>query len=93
MMILVLKSDAPKEQHWKLLMKQLRVNWVLSDLTLGQVWDVNLQKNGAVVTDIILVALGEMAWRSSLGRYAVEYLHLSFSCTLYSPLIIWKLGL
>lgn len=24
--------------------KQLRVNWILSDLTLGQVWDVNLLK-------------------------------------------------
>jgi dynein heavy chain 1 len=57
MMILVLKSDALKERHWKLLMKQLHVSWVLLDLTLGQVWEVNLQKNEAVVTDIILVAL------------------------------------
>jgi dynein heavy chain 1 len=68
MMILELKSDALKEQRWKLLMKQLRENCVLSDLTLGQVWDVNLQKNEAVVTDIILVALGEMALEEFLQQ-------------------------
>ncbi|XP_008487337.1 dynein heavy chain, cytoplasmic-like, partial [Diaphorina citri] len=43
MMIIELKSDAFKERHWKQLMKKLRVNWLLSDLTLGQVWDVDLQ--------------------------------------------------
>jgi dynein heavy chain 1 len=32
-----LKSDALKERHWKTLCRQLRVNWVLSDLNLGQV--------------------------------------------------------
>jgi dynein heavy chain 1 len=67
-MILVLKSDALKERHCKLLIKQLRVVWVLLYLTLGQVWDVNLQKNGAVVPDIILVALGEMALEEFLQQ-------------------------
>lgn len=37
MLVVELKSEALKERHWKQLMKQLRVNWVLSDLTLGQV--------------------------------------------------------
>lgn len=68
MMIVELKSDALKERHWKLLMKQLHVNWVLSDLTLGLVWDVNLQKNEAVVKDIILVAQGEMALEEFLKQ-------------------------
>jgi len=68
MLIVELKSDALKERHWKLLMKQLHVNWVLSDLTLGQVWDVNLQKNEAVVKDIILVAQGEMALEEFLKQ-------------------------
>lgn len=36
-LIVDLKSEALKERHWKALMKQLRVNWNLSDLTLGQV--------------------------------------------------------
>lgn len=68
MMIVELKSDALKERHWKLLMKQLRVTWVLSDLQLGQVWDVNLQKNESVVKDIILVAQGEMALEEFLKQ-------------------------
>ncbi|XP_034246586.1 dynein heavy chain, cytoplasmic-like isoform X2 [Thrips palmi] len=67
-MIVELKSDALKERHWKRLMKQLRVSWVLSDLTLGQVWDVNLQKNESVVKDIILAAQGEMALEESLKK-------------------------
>lgn len=37
-----LKSAALKKRHWKL-MEELRVNMILSDLTLGQVWDVDLQ--------------------------------------------------
>jgi len=68
MMIVELKSDALKERHWKSLMKQLRVSWILSDLTLGQVWDVNLQKNELIVRDIILVAQGEMALEEFLKQ-------------------------
>ena len=41
MMIVELKSDALKDRHWKTLCKQLRVSLVLSELTLGQVWDVD----------------------------------------------------
>lgn len=55
-----LKSEALKERHWKDLMRRLRVRWVMTDLTLGQVWDVDLQRNEAVVKDVILVAQGEM---------------------------------
>lgn len=68
MMIVELKSDALKERHWKQLMKQLRVNWVLSDLTLGQVWDVDLQKKESIVKDVILIAQGEMALEEFLKQ-------------------------
>ena len=37
MLIVELKSDALKDRHWKTHCKQLRVSWVLSELTLGQV--------------------------------------------------------
>ncbi len=56
-----LKSEALKDRHWKQLMKKLRVSWQLHDLTLGQVWVVDLQRNEMIVRDIILVAQGEMA--------------------------------
>ena len=68
MLIVELKSDALKERHWKQLQRQLRVRWVLSELTLGQVWDVDLQKNEHVVKDVILVAQGEMALEEFLKQ-------------------------
>jgi dynein heavy chain 1 len=89
MLIVELKSDALKERHWKLLMKQLRVNWILSELTLGQVWDVNLQKNEGIVKDIILVAQGEMAIeeflkqvRESWQNYELDLINYQNKCRL-----------
>ncbi|XP_055310948.1 dynein heavy chain, cytoplasmic isoform X4 [Sitodiplosis mosellana] len=87
MLIVELKSDALKERHWKQLMKQLRVNWVLSELTLGQVWDVNLLKNESIVKDIILVAQGEMALeeflkqvRESWSNYELDLINYQNKC-------------
>ena len=67
-LIVELKSEALKERHWKTLMRKLHVNWVLSDLNLGQVWDVDLQKNEMIVKDVILVAQGEMALEEFLKQ-------------------------
>ncbi|XP_065175263.1 cytoplasmic dynein 1 heavy chain 1-like [Sycon ciliatum] len=68
MMIVDLKSEALKERHWKQLMRRLRVSWVLSDLTLGQLWDVNLARNETVVKEIVLIAQGEMALEEFLKQ-------------------------
>ena len=68
MLIVELKSDALKDRHWKTLCKELRVNWVLSELTLGSVWDVDLQKHESIVKDIILIAQGEMALEEFLKQ-------------------------
>lgn len=67
-LIVELKSDALKERHWRALTKQLQVNWVLSELTLGQVWDIDLQKNELAVKDIIRMAQGEMALEKFLKQ-------------------------
>ncbi|KAK6637160.1 Dynein heavy chain, cytoplasmic [Polyplax serrata] len=75
MLIVELKSDALKERHWKVLMKHLKVNWILSELTLGQVWDVNLLKNDSIVKDIILVAQGEMALEEFLKQVRESWQH------------------
>uniref|UniRef100_A0A1B0B0C4 Dynein heavy chain, cytoplasmic n=1 Tax=Glossina palpalis gambiensis TaxID=67801 RepID=A0A1B0B0C4_9MUSC len=87
MLIVELKSDALKERHWKQLTKQLRVKWVISDLSLGQVWDVNLQKNENIVKDIILVAQGEMALeeflkqvRESWQSYELDLINYQNKC-------------
>ena len=76
--IVELKSEALKERHWKQLMKQLRVKWVLSDLTLGAVWDVDLVKNENLVRDVILIAQGEMALEEFLKQVCWSYI-LNFS--------------
>ncbi|XP_034530779.1 cytoplasmic dynein 1 heavy chain 1 [Notolabrus celidotus] len=68
MLVIELKSEALKERHWKQLMKRLRVDWVPSELTLGQIWDVDLQKNEMVVKDVLLVAQGEMALEEFLKQ-------------------------
>ncbi|XP_041352869.1 LOW QUALITY PROTEIN: cytoplasmic dynein 1 heavy chain 1-like [Gigantopelta aegis] len=66
--IVELKSEALKERHWKQLMRRLGVNWVLSELTLGHIWDINLQKHEQIVRDVIMVAQGEMALEEFLKQ-------------------------
>ncbi|KAM4013249.1 cytoplasmic dynein 1 heavy chain 1 [Anomaloglossus baeobatrachus] len=68
MLVIELKSEALKDRHWKQLMKRLHVNWVVSELTLGQIWDVDLQRNEAIVKDVLLVAQGEMALEEFLKQ-------------------------
>ncbi|RWS14208.1 Dynein heavy chain: cytoplasmic-like protein [Dinothrombium tinctorium] len=89
MIIIELKSDALKERHWRQLTKQLNVRWVLSDLTLGQVWDVDLQKNEPIVKDVIVIAQGEMALeeflkqvREAWQNYELELVNYQNKCRL-----------
>ena len=67
-LIVELKSDALKERHWKAICRELRVSWVLSDLSLGQVWDVDLVRNEQVIKEVLLVAQGEMALEEFLKQ-------------------------
>ena len=67
-MVVELKSDAIKERHWRTLMKRLHVAWNLSDLTLGNLWDINLLKNEGVIRDVIAVAQGERALEEFLKQ-------------------------
>ena len=68
MIVVDLKSDAVKERHWKQLMRRLHVNWVLSELSLGHLWDIDLLKNEAIIRDVLLVAQGEMALEEFLKQ-------------------------
>ncbi|VDL72361.1 unnamed protein product [Nippostrongylus brasiliensis] len=68
MLVMELKSEALKERHWRQMMKELRVNWNLSDLTLGQVWDADLQRHEHAIKQILLVAQGELALEEFLKQ-------------------------
>lgn len=99
MLVIELKSEALKDRHWKQLMKRLHVNWVLSELTLGQIWDVDLQKNEMVVKDVLLVAQGEMALEEFLKqvkkickRWAVKaYIIRNNSVVCYAIIVLMLL--
>uniref|UniRef100_A0A0X3P013 Dynein heavy chain, cytoplasmic n=1 Tax=Schistocephalus solidus TaxID=70667 RepID=A0A0X3P013_SCHSO len=67
-LVIDLKSEALKERHWRTLIKKLNVNWVMSELTLGQLWDVDLQKNESIIREIFLVAQGEKALEEFLKQ-------------------------
>lgn len=63
-----LKTEAMKERHWKALKTKLNTRWVLSDLTLGQIWESDLVKNDAVYREIITQAQGEAALEGYLKQ-------------------------
>lgn len=39
----------------------MNVSWVLTDLTLGQVWDVDLSRHEQTVKQMLIIAQGELA--------------------------------
>ena len=80
MLIVELKSEALKERHWKQLMKRLHVNWVLSELTLGNIWDIDFSRHEPTIRDVISVAQGEMALEEFLKQ--VSFVQNSFLISL-----------
>lgn len=68
MLISELKSEALKERHWKQLMKRMNVSWNLNDLTLGQIWDINLLLFENIIRDVLMVAQGEKALEEFLKQ-------------------------
>ena len=55
------------------MIRNLRVHWVLNDLTLGQVWDADLQKNEQIFREVIMVAQGEMALEEFLKQVREQW--------------------
>jgi dynein heavy chain 1 len=68
-----LKSDALKERHWRALMKSIGVNWVLLDLTLGEVWQVDFARHASHVHDVMVLATGEMALEEYLKQVREDW--------------------
>ena len=71
LIVVELKSEALKERHWKQLMKELRVSWNLSELTLGQIWDADLLRHESVIKEVLLVAQGELALEEFLKQVSL----------------------
>uniref|UniRef100_A0A1I8II96 Dynein heavy chain, cytoplasmic n=1 Tax=Macrostomum lignano TaxID=282301 RepID=A0A1I8II96_9PLAT len=77
------------ERHWKTLQKQLGVSWNMNDLSLGQLWDLDLQRNETVIRDVLAVAQGEKALEEFLRQvtelwkgYELELVSFQNKCRL-----------
>lgn len=76
-MLSKLKSEALKERHWRQIMKFVNVSWNLNELTLGQMWEVDLLKYESSINEILTVAQGEKGLEEFLKQvklffYSVE---------------------
>ncbi|KAM9964742.1 hypothetical protein ACTFIW_004524 [Dictyostelium discoideum] len=56
-----LHSEAIKDRHWKILKKRLNTNWIITELTLGSIWDSDLARNENIYREVITAAQGEIA--------------------------------
>ncbi|KAI9295785.1 dynein heavy chain [Neoconidiobolus thromboides FSU 785] len=86
-----LKSDALRERHWRQLFKQLDCEgkFFLSEMTLGNIWDMDLDKNEVIAREIIIVAQGEMALeefikqvKETWSSYTLELVNYQNKCRL-----------
>lgn len=60
-LIIDLRSEALRERHWKDIRKRLNANWTYAELTLGNIWDSDLQKHETLFKEVVAQAQGEMA--------------------------------
>ena len=68
-----LKSEALKERHWKQLMKRMSIIWNLNDMTLGQVWSIDLQRHESIIREILTIAQGEKALEEFLKQISEQW--------------------
>lgn len=89
--IIDLKTEAIHERHWQKLFKALSKHKQLfyNNLSLGDVWDMNLIANSSFIKDIVTEAQGELALeiflrqvRSTWSNYTLELTNYKTSCRL-----------
>lgn len=63
-----LHSEAVKERHWKELRRKLNAQWLLNELTLGDVWATDVNKYANLYKEVIQRAQGELALEEFLKQ-------------------------
>lgn len=86
-----LHSEALRERHWKLLKKRLNANWPTTELTLGHIWDADLQKNESIFKEVILAAQGELALEEFLKQVRIYIMLLPRVLHLVGPRILVRI--
>ncbi|KAI9821833.1 MAG: hypothetical protein M1827_002415 [Pycnora praestabilis] len=86
-----MKSEAVRERHWTKIFKALKPGkrYSQSSMTLGDVWELQLGSNDAVIRDIIAQAQGEMALeefvrqvRETWQNYSLDLVNYQNKCRL-----------
>ncbi|KAJ5078912.1 intein-containing dynein heavy chain precursor [Anaeramoeba ignava] len=87
--IIDLKSESLKERHWKQIQNKLGVKWVFSELTLADIYNVDLIKNETIFKEVIRIAQGELALEKFLEQikdhwqnYELELVNYRNKCKL-----------
>ncbi|OEH78569.1 dynein heavy chain related [Cyclospora cayetanensis] len=68
LLITDMKTDALKERHWKAILTKLKLRKSLVDMTLGNIWDADLEANEAAIREILVQAQGESALEEFLRQ-------------------------
>jgi len=86
-----LKSEALRERHWIQIMNAIRFDKrkPFADITLGDVWEMDLIRNESVIKSVILIAQGEMGLEQFLKQikdvwmnYSLELVNYQNKCRL-----------
>ncbi|OCF56381.1 dynein heavy chain 1, cytosolic [Kwoniella mangroviensis CBS 10435] len=85
-----LKSEALRERHWSKLYKALRMpSTQATTMSLGQVYDLDLKRNEALIKEVVVQAQGEMALEEFLKQvretwtsYSLDLINYQNKCRL-----------
>nr|CAG4709143.1 unnamed protein product [Naegleria fowleri] len=79
-----LKEECMKERHWIELRKLIGANWVLTQLTLGDIWDCKILSYEKIVRAILEKARGEFGLEIYLSQSRDLWNTMKFDLTNYS---------
>ncbi|PVU91581.1 hypothetical protein BB561_004323 [Smittium simulii] len=79
-----LKSDALRDRHWRQLFKNLGVPFKSqTELSLGYIWSLDINKNEAAIREIIVSAQGEMGLEEFLKQVKETWISYALDLILY----------
>lgn len=82
-LLVELKSEALKDRHWKILMKKLNTIWNLNDLTIGSIWDANLNMYSSILKEMCKMAQGEKVIEEFLNQISEFWKQYQLELTNY----------
>ena len=78
-----LKTDALKDRHWKVILKNLGINVPFSELTVGMLWEGGILARKKTIEETLTVAQGEMALEVFLQQVRDKWMKQELELVLY----------